>query len=259
MAGEWHFELRARHSPEQRCAICHGDIGASAMACVRCQTAYHEDCVGDTGRCPTLGCTARPATTVSARLAEHARRTFEETPRRRPWARWLLWPRLLVRVGVFTALACVFLWLAVGAGLLAIASGPFALVVVPLGLLCLWLVRVSFTAIGDERRLQNEVRVLLRRGQPVLVHAWPSRSPQGSWRTDLRAVGALPTDPVELAVQHDRARLAGWVRNVTPGSPLLVHGLSGRGAAILEAPDGRQQFVPERAIERAVYRRVRRR
>lgn len=61
-------EVAAKAEPA-RCAYCHDALGAATVACPRCGTRLHEECVAR-AECPTLGCGHRFATaTATATLA----------------------------------------------------------------------------------------------------------------------------------------------------------------------------------------------
>ncbi len=53
------LRLTRRHSPDLRCAVCHGDLRAGALRCGSCGTDAHVECSTELGRCPTLGCEGR--------------------------------------------------------------------------------------------------------------------------------------------------------------------------------------------------------
>ncbi len=142
MAQTWTVELRARRSPEQRCALCHDGIGTSARACLRCLTLYHDDCVKELGRCPTLGC-AEKARTVSPVRAEAEERALTVL------SSLGLWLRLLALTTIYTTIALVTL---VSGLVLVFAVGGWP--IVP-GLFFLGLSFLAVRAINRERVYHN--------------------------------------------------------------------------------------------------------
>ena len=239
------FELRARSSPEQRCAFCHGGIGASAMACLRCQTIFHEDCAAESGRCPTFGCKEKPPAA--------AERTFE------PWVEapdaWRghflglarLWGRLVVRTTFFSLVGLPAIVATIGLLLSCSAFTPvagFAFVVVYL----------AFNALGTERHFQNGVRMALQEIFPVVLRVFATRDGDGD-RIDLRAEGADPTEPVPISI---RFGLFGPPRWLATATRVRVFGLPRPGPLVIEDGLGHRWFAPENKVTRRGTRALRR-
>jgi hypothetical protein len=130
-----------------RCSLCHGEIGASARACLGCLTLYHDDCAKEHGRCPTLGCSGRKPRVVSPRRAEARAQALSLV------SSLGLWLRLFVLTTIYTMVALV----AVGAGLALVFGGSGA--VLP-GVLLLGLACLAVRAINRERVYQNRRRSL---------------------------------------------------------------------------------------------------
>src|SRR5271170_5640016 len=50
------LSLTRRRSPDARCAFCHDALEGVISSCPCCFTAFHRDCRGHLGKCPTIGC-----------------------------------------------------------------------------------------------------------------------------------------------------------------------------------------------------------
>lgn len=240
MPGEnWPIELRARRSPEQRCAFCHGGIGVSAMACLRCQTLFHEDCASEYGKCPTLGCTGR-----GPRPAEQPAQPFLDEPiaTYRHALSWVwLWVRLVVGTALFTTIGLpAFL---VGLGLVFTAT-PWAL----LSPLPFAIAYLALYAINRERHFLNGVRTAFAR-RPVVLRVYSTRDGDGP-RVDLRAEGAEPTEAAAMSLRFGSFGPPGWL---SAASRVRVHGLSDFDSpAVIESAEGHRHFASAATIRRSI-------
>ncbi len=232
------FELRARSSPEQRCAFCHGGIGVSAMACLRCQTIFHEDCAAETGRCPTFGCREKPPV---------ARGRTVEPWLQSPDASWWhalgimgLWVRLLA---VTTTLAMIGVIMVGVTIMLVVTISPASLVAA----LTIAIAYFAFQGIEGERRFQNAVRTALSESYPVVVRVFSTRDGDGP-RVDLRAEGADPTERAPVSLTFGFRGPPIWLREARR---LRIFGLSRPGPLVVEDGLGHRLYAPESGVLRS--------
>lgn len=263
--------LVGRRSPGQRCAYCHGPLGAERVAtCTGCQVTLHAGCRAELPACPTPGCGGDPGVAPrppAPRLSPAVERALDAAhesalERRRSEGRaarayrWPGPPPWAARLGLYGRLAA-------GGVCAAFLTLMQVSLLVPLSLV---LLRPQDLPTSDRGVLPLAFLLwLAMAGGGLLSLRWLRRV----WRV-WRAVGPLldltrPT-PMQLTVRRDtfgrerRLRVSlvgagtqlelegqfplvpGWLAGCS-GQEVLVYGLPPPGPYLIELTDGRLALV----------------